>query len=98
MCLWRSRKPVPLPRFGLVTNAAALVDLEQGHPPVRRQIPEFVRLLPKDLVDGCELSAELRVEAGVKAVLDEVENARRENADDERQHTRVPERKSRAHA
>src|SRR5262249_10203266 len=98
MCLRRSRKSVPLPRFGLVTDAAALLDLEQREPPVGRQIPEFVRLLPIDLGDGCELSAELRMQAGVKAVLDEVENARGEDADDERQHTGVPEREPRAHA
>src|SRR5215472_13276519 len=62
------------------------------------QILEFVGLLAIDLVDGRELSAELRVQAGVEAILDEVENAHGENADDERQRTGVPERESCAYA
>src|SRR5262249_52340353 len=87
-----------LPCFGLMTDVAALVHLEQCDAPVGGQIPQFVRFLAIDLTDGRDLLAELRIQAGVKTSLDEKQDTYRKNAHDERQHASVPECKPRAHA
>jgi hypothetical protein len=58
-----------------MTDAAALVDLEQCDAPVGSQILEFLRFLTVDPADGRDLAAELRVQPGVESSLDEKQNA-----------------------
>src|SRR4051812_25031023 len=81
-----------------MTDATALVHLEQCDTPVGGQIRQFVRLLAINPADGRDLSLQLRIQSSVEALVDEMQNASGKNADDERQHAGVPERKPRAHA
>src|SRR5262245_4093154 len=80
-----------------MTDAAVLVHLKQCDAPVVGQILQFIRLLAINPADGRDLAAELLVQPGVEARPDEQQNARGKNADDEREHARVPQRQPRAY-
>src|SRR5262245_15600103 len=81
-----------------MTDVAVLVHLKQCHAPVGGQILQFIGLLAINPADGRDLPAELLVQTGVEARGDEKQNACGKDADNEREHARVPERQPRAHA
>src|SRR5262245_44503022 len=80
-----------------MTDATARINSKQCYAPMRSQILQLFRFLAVDSADGADLSGELRVQAGVKTIPDEQQNARGKNAHDERQHASMPKRQSHAH-
>src|SRR5262249_36884349 len=84
------------PGFRLVEDGSAFVHAEQRQAPLGRQVAQLPRLLAVDAVDRGELAPELLVQRGIEPGPDEQQNARGEDAYDQRQHARVPQGQARA--
>src|SRR4029077_9604032 len=71
---------------------------KERDPRLRRELLDLLRLVVVDPVDGRERAAQLAVDPREEALADEEQYSRGENADDQRQHPRVPQGEARPHA
>src|SRR5262249_47387939 len=92
-----ARQSATRPRLGLVEDLAVLGDLEERDPGARLELEQISRVLAIHLLDTAELTVQLAVELAVEPCRHEEPHARRERADDHREHAGVPQRQARTY-
>jgi hypothetical protein len=85
------RRPARRPARRLVQDRSPLGDLEEHETHPVGQLPQITGLLLIDLLDGGEVGPDLLVQRAIEPSSHEEEDTGREDADDERQRTRVPQ-------
>src|SRR5437899_4057754 len=94
----RGVQPLARPRLGPVQDPVRLEDLEELDTCAGICFRNFARVLAVGPLDGGDVAVQARIELLQQPCADQEEDGRRERADDQGEHRRVPERETRTNA